>query len=50
MKPIVNSSELPAKVLWLDARFRLNNPLEGEAHFLQEHIAGAQFVDLDTEL
>lgn len=50
MKPIVPLNEVSGNVLWLDARFRLNNPPEAKELFLKEHIPGAQFVDLDTEL
>ncbi|MFC9132700.1 sulfurtransferase [Streptomyces sp. NPDC057099] len=38
----------PAPVV-LDVRWRLGDP-HGRAHYLEEHIPGARYVDLDTEL
>ncbi|MFJ1733363.1 sulfurtransferase [Streptomyces sp. NPDC088254] len=38
----------PAPVV-LDVRWRLGDP-EGREHYLKEHIPGALYVDLDTEL
>jgi thiosulfate/3-mercaptopyruvate sulfurtransferase len=34
----------------LDARFSLADPVLGRREFLQEHIRGAQYLDLDTDL
>jgi thiosulfate/3-mercaptopyruvate sulfurtransferase len=48
MKVII--SEIPKGARVLDARFRLADPSSGRRLYLEEHIPGALFVDLDTEM
>jgi thiosulfate/3-mercaptopyruvate sulfurtransferase len=48
MKALV--SAIPTGAVILDARFRLADPAAGRKFYLEGHIPGAQFVDLDTEM
>ncbi|MEM7708197.1 MAG: sulfurtransferase [Pseudomonadota bacterium] len=42
--------ELASPPLWLDCRFRLDDPHAGRQLFAAGHIAGARFADLDQDL
>ncbi len=50
MKPIINLNQIPQNVRFIDARFRHGDKDAAKTLFLKEHIPGAAFVDLETQL
>lgn len=50
MKSIVNLNQIPQNVRFIDARFRHGDKDAARILFLEEHIPGAVFIDMETQL
>lgn len=50
MKPIIDLNQIPQDARFIDARFRHGDKDAARNLFLKEHIPGATFVDMESEL
>lgn len=48
--PFLPEQRVPRDAVWLDCRFRLDDPVAGRRLYEQDHIPGASYVDLEQDL